>query len=319
MHSLKFLFLLVFIALSSCQSGTDPQTLRFKMIADAQQQSNDRTLREANGMVKGIAANVEQNGNTRQDMAVLMQARDILAHTQAAVGRLQGMQAAMLGRVGSENQPHSLESREIVAEILARPNATTSIDSVHHQLRVFAAYMRPLLPHMPESLGLVPEDAAHRTLASRGANEPAVYGSFYFEETTAAEALAVLAQQQAEVLRLGLEGVTEQSSKVGSGLTFHKIGPYAIAESKTVRPGETYKADLMMVTSGRAARLHMTANGDSIPVEASTGRGRVQFVVSSQLPAGQSSVQAYWDGTISFQHYGRDTTFRLRVPYTIQK
>lgn len=75
----------------------------------------------------------------------------------------------------------------------------------------------------------------------------------------------------------------------------------------------------MIVASYSGIRpLRMTVNGSEIAVKG--GWGRVEFEVPTQLPSGQNSVEAYWDGTISFREYdGHDTMFRVRVPYTIRK
>lgn len=311
--------LLLLLGVCSCKSSVDTQTLRFKMIADAQQYSNDQTLSEAKNRMQRLAADVDKNRNMPKDEAVLKQAQDILAYTKATAIQLRVVREAIISRLGSANQLNKLGNKEIVSQVLFQPDAPTSISNVHHQLRVYATYMKPLVPQLPESLGLVPEDATTHKSSSRERDDPDSYADFYFEGTTAAEALAVLAQQEAEVLHLGLEAIKQQSNKVGLIVDgFNRVGAYAIPESRVVRPGEKYKADLMMVASYSGIRpLQMTVNGSEIAVEA--GQGRVEFIVP-QLPPGRSSVEAHWDGTISFREYdGRDTAFRVRVPYTIRK
>lgn len=122
-------------------------------------------------------------------------------------------------------------------QVLFQPNASTSISSVHQQLRVYATYMKPLVPQLPESLGLVPEVVTYHKPNNGERDNPDSYAHFYFKGTTAAEALAVLAQQEAEVLQLGLEAIKQQSNKVGVIADgFNRVGACAIAESKVVRP-----------------------------------------------------------------------------------
>jgi hypothetical protein len=128
-----------------------------------------------------------------------------------------------------------------------------------------------------------------------------------------ASALAVLAQQEAEVLRLEDEVQSKLSSMVSFGhVMFDKIGAFASAESNVVGEGEAYRAELFLTASASGLQPRMTLN--SQPLKVVYGKGQVAFT-APPLPPGQSRQTAYWDGTITLRRSGRDTTFR--VPYTI--
>ncbi|GAA4006821.1 hypothetical protein GCM10022408_18330 [Hymenobacter fastidiosus] len=297
-----------------CHSGPDPRLLRLKLLADTQQHSNDRALQEAERMVQGLKWSVARNHQPARDVAVLDEGREILRRTKALSERLRRMRAAMLESLGGEYAPYDLNSRPAVTAALLTPGTALYADSLYEELRSFTTFMQPLAPGVEVTLWQLPGGMSDPILPST----PAGYRQFYFQDTPAAEVLAVLAQQEAEVLRLALAALTVQTQKIGSiDLIFFRFGAQAVPKSDTVRAGGIYAADLLLVQGYRLDRsLRMTANGDSILVD-SDGRGQVRFRVPSELPPGRSRVQAHWDGAIRARVRGEDTTFRVRVPYTI--
>ncbi|TGE20036.1 hypothetical protein [Hymenobacter elongatus] len=131
--------------------------------------------------------------------------------------------------------------------------------------------------------------------------------------------MAALAQQEAGAVRLGVEALLNERLKVGGIVdNFYRLQALAVPASSIVRAGGLYSADLLLVSGySRKQGLWMQVNGDTIPVS-SDGRGKVRFPVARQLPAGQDSLAAFWDGKVTVQitedYY---QTLRVRVPYTI--
>ncbi|MBC6699497.1 hypothetical protein [Hymenobacter sp. BT190] len=313
------LLLLVSSNLVSCSPEPDPRMLRLKLLADTQQRANDRALREAGATVKRIQANVERNRNAPRDLAVLAQARAILQRTQAVSERLRRMRAALLARLGGEYHPRELGSQQVVDDTLLPTNSPVSFDSLYAHLRAYTDYMQQLAPQTEQLPWLLPEDAVHPTIASRTPVSTADYRRFYFEDAGAAEVLAVLAQQEAEVLRLGGTILENQAQRIGCGyqIITDRIGVFASSQSNVVRAGETYRAVLMLVQHTTDARnMRMTANGRSIAVDLD-GVGRVAFPAPPALRLGMDTMRTSWDGSVTFRLVDQDTTFHIRIPYTI--
>lgn len=60
--------------------------------------------------------------------------------------------------------------------------------------------------------------------------------------------------------------------------------------------------------------MRMACDGQPFPVD-ENGYGQVEFVAPSLRGAAQP--MAVWEGSISYRYDGRNSTFRVRVPYTI--
>lgn len=313
------LVLLLSGSLVSCVSEPDPRMLRLKLLADTQQRANDRALREAGDAVKGIQANVARNRNAPRDLAVLAQARAILQRTEAVSERLRRMRAALLARLGGEYDPRELGSQRAVDDTLLPTNSPVSVDSLYAHLRAYTDYMQKLMQQTEQLPWLLPEDAVHPTITSRTPGSAADYRRFYFGDAGAAEVLAVLAQQEAEVLRMGNAALENLAQRVGCGyqIITDRVGVFASSRSSIVRAGEIYRAELLLVQHTADARnLRMTVNGQSIPLDVD-GTGRVALPTPAGLRAGIDTMQTSWEGTITYRLAEKDTTFRIRVPYTI--
>lgn len=89
------ILLLLLLGVCSCKLSVDTQSLRFKMIADAQQYSNDQTLSEAKNVIQRLAADVDKNRNMPKDEAVLKQAQDILTYSKATATQLRVVREAI--------------------------------------------------------------------------------------------------------------------------------------------------------------------------------------------------------------------------------
>ncbi|WP_345126287.1 hypothetical protein [Hymenobacter antarcticus] len=138
---------------------------------------------------------------------------------------------------------------------------------------------------------------------------------FYYGRQSVAEAVALLTQQVAAVRAYEAVALQNQAGKLGS--TWHnymiRLEAHAVPESKTVAPGELYQAELYLTDVLNGRPLSITVDGQPIRV-GPDGRGHVAF----RVPAGSPPGLAYWEGRIRAVIYGQDTTFRLRVPYTIK-
>ncbi|OWP62398.1 hypothetical protein CDA63_14515 [Hymenobacter amundsenii] len=305
------------VLITACQPTSNSHALRLQLLADTQQRTNDNMLKQGENMLLGIKAAVERDRNQPKDIVVLEQAEKILKQTKVLTSNLRNARAELGKQLSATGQ--GLSDHVPVANVLLSSATATSADSLYQQSIRFGRFIRPLIAPPAEKQRLSGPNAASTPFGQLFTTAE-TYRKFYFEDATAVEALAVLTQQEAEVLQLSNSALGDQARLLGRGYDgFYKIYAYAVAESNTVRVGEKYKANLLLLrSSGATEKLKMGANGVAVPVS-EDGRGRVEFRVARQLPPGQDSMRAFWEGTISLYVYGHDSTFRLRVPYTIRK
>ncbi|HLK98793.1 MAG TPA: hypothetical protein VK364_13560, partial [Hymenobacter sp.] len=180
----NLLFWLFIGGLSSCNSGTDPHTLRLKLLADTQQRSNDLMLNDIGELINRIQADVESHGNSPHDIALLNEADTLLVRTKATAGRIRNMQVAVLSKLGRRNYFQDLESHVLVEKVLLQAGVPTSADSLYFHLQSFTAYAKQLDPQALKSSWLLPEDAGYLTPASRLLDGPTNFRDFYFKGTT---------------------------------------------------------------------------------------------------------------------------------------
>jgi hypothetical protein len=258
-----------------------------------------------------VQARVEINRLMAADVALLRQIKEIQKQTQLTFDYTRRLREELLIRVGSHDNAQKLADASIVEEVIfGQPNGSTQADSLQQRLVAYGKFIRPFISQQVPIHGL--------GITTNGTTEPSPvsYNEFYFRDASVAEALAVLAQQEAEVVRLELAALREQSSKMGSYDSFMIMRPFAVAEANAVKEGEPYRATLLLASSIAGFPMTMMANGR--PVKVANNQGQVEFTVPVQEGRPEKT-QAYWEASITAEVRGQDTTFRLRVPYTIYK
>lgn len=131
--------------------------------------------------------------------------------------------------------------------------------------------------------------------------------------TTAVQALADLVQAEHQLLASEAAVVRQLAKLVGARTFLTAPVALATAESNVVTPGDTYRAELLLATHFPAdLRMRMTCDGHPVSVD-STGMGQVRF--RAPLRSGPAA----WTGTICLNWTGRDTTFRVHVPYRVAR
>lgn len=257
-----------------------------------------------------MQAQVERNGKPASDAAVLHQAKEIQRQTKATITYLRQLEERLLAKAGNPGQAPKLADVNIVQDaILSTDNGLAPADSLQQRLVAYSKFIGPILSQDPQQLGLASVSGTAGTAANS-------YSEFYFQDASVVEALAMLAQQEAQVLKLGLEALQKQSQKVPTSYGYTVVRPYAVAEANAVKEGEPYRATLFLSTAVAGFPLTMTANG--MPIKVKDYQGQIEFRVPVQEGRSEKT-QAYWDASITAQVAGQDTTFHLRVPYTIYK
>lgn len=293
--------------------------LKFKFIDDSLIGVNDKTSTAADGTVKGIQEAVNKNRNQAKDQAVLKQSEEIRAKTKEVVAYLRDLRDKLV--VASENQKGSTEYKNMSAEDKV---AITMIGGkknglaypLKNKLNEYASYIKGFVPNAaPLALDGREDPVVNKVVEQRNKD----FAELNFENTPLVAALAVLSQKETEVLKYEADALSEQAKKVGAEtIVFDKIGAFASAESNTVAAGTKYKAELFLTASATGLNPKMTLNNAPLQVNPD-GHGKVEFTARPGAFDKDGNAKASWTGTIRFNRGGRDTTYTVKVPYTITK
>lgn len=251
---------------------------------------NDLASRNAQHTVKGIEAAVAKNRNQPTDRALLRHAKAIQTCAEQLVETL---------RTYGDQLRRATSNKEAVP--LQHPNAAIGSESAKKQRQALAKQLA----------------AYNDTLRQSGAAEATAAPLLAptFEATTpVADALADLSRLEGEVLARQTPALKHISERVGARQwPMHPVAT-ATAESNVVAPCGTYRAQLGVVSyfSANELRMTITCNGQPISVD-HNGIGLVRFRAPSRPGP------ATWTGTIRLNSNGRDTTFKVKVPYRVAR
>ncbi len=291
--------------------------LKFKFIDDSLVGVNDKTSVAADGTVKGIEAAVVKNQNQARDKAVLQQSEEIRAKTKDMVSYLRGIRQQLLKateNTGPEMTNLSGEDKVAMTMLGGKRNGV-AYTGLKPKLNEYSVYIKQFVPDATQ-LAIDGKDDSRVTEKSQKSKN---FAELNFENTPVVAALATISQKETEVLKYEAEALSAQAQKVGAKtIVFDKIGAFASAESNTVAAGTKYKAELFLTASASSISPRMTLNGSPLSVGAD-GKGKVEFTARPGGFDASGNAKATWTGTIRFQQNGRDTTFQVKVPYTITK
>jgi gliding motility-associated protein GldM len=290
--------------------------LKFKFIDDSLLSVNDKTSVAADGTIKGIQAAVVKNQNQARDKAVLAQSEEIRQKTKDVVSYLRGVREQLLKateNTSTEITNMSGEDKVAITMLGGKKNGI-AYTTMKPKLNEYAQYMKQFVPDAAP-LALDGKEDNRVTKDQRTKN----FAELNFENTPVVAALATISQKETEILKMEADALQKQAEKVGAKtIVFDKIGAFASAESNTVAAGTKYKAELFLTASATSISPRMTLNGSPLSV-GPDGKGKVEFTARPGGFDASGNAKASWTGTIRFNQNGRDTTFTVKVPYTVTK
>ena len=291
--------------------------LKFKFIDDSLLGVNDKTSVAAEGTVKGIEAAVKKNQNQARDLNVLKQSEEIRAKTKDVVTYLRDIRQKLLKateNTGPEITNLSGEDKVAMTMLGGKKNGI-AYTGLKPKLNEYAEYIKQFVP---EATALALDAKEDKRVTEKNQKDKN-FAELNFENTPVVAALATISQKETEVLKYEAQALSAQAQKVGAKtIVFDKIGAFASAESNTVAAGTKYKAELFLTASASSIHPSMTLNGTSLQVRPD-GHGVVDFIARPGSFDASGNAKASWEGKIRFNQNGRDTTFTVKVPYTITK
>ena len=293
--------------------------LKFKFIDDSLTDVNAKTDKAADGTLKGIEEAVTKNRNQASDVAVLKKSQEIRDETQKVLDYLSDVRGKLI--TATENTKGSNDFKNMSAEDKV---AITMLGGTRNglaypmqkRLNDYSSYIKEFVP---DATALALDAKQDPRIAPNSEQKNKNFAELNFENTPVVAALAVLSQKETEVLKYQADALQAQARKVGATtIVFDRLGAFASAESNTVAAGTKYKADLFLTAGASNLRPTMTYNGSPLQV-GPDGHGKVEFTARPGSFNAEGNAKASWTGTIRMNQNGRDTTFKVMVPYTITK
>jgi gliding motility-associated protein GldM len=293
--------------------------LKFKFIDDSLTDVNGKTDKAAEGTIKGIQEAVAKNRNQATDQAVLKQSEEIRSKTKEVVAYLASVREKLITATENDkgkNEYKNMSAEDKVAITMLGGTRNGLAYPMQKTLNDYSSYIGQFVP------GTTP-------LALDAKTDPRVtdpeqknknFAELNFENTPLVAALAVLSQKETEVLKYEADALQKQAEKVGAKtIVFDKLGAFASAESNTVAAGTKYKAELFLTAAASGLKQNMTYNGSALAVDPKTNHGKIEFTARPGNFDASGNAKANWTGSIRINQNGRDTTFKVTVPYTITK
>lgn len=293
--------------------------LKFKFLDDSLFGINEKVSKDHDGAIKGIAAQVEKNRNAAKDVAILRQSEEVRARTKQMIDYLRGVRDKLVAATENtkgKNEYKNMSAEDKVAITMLGGKRDGAAYEMKNKLNEYSKYIQKVIPSATP-LALDAKDDPMVTDPDQRAKN---FAELNFENTPLVAALATLSQKETEVLKYESDALAKLSQEVGGNIiVFDKVGAFASAESNTVAAGTKYKAELFLTASATGLRPTMTLNGSPLSVDPATGKGKVEFTARPGSFDAAGNAKAQWTGTIRFKQNGRDTTFKVTVPYTITK
>jgi hypothetical protein len=253
---------------------------------------NDLAHHTAQNTLKSLAEAAAKNQNQPADLARLRCARALHAGASQLVAALR-TSGDQLRRAATGNQESGplQHLRTPIGAVLAPPAPPRQALE-----RLLAAYAQLLWQADP---------AATADPLRLPALEQA---------TPLADALADLSQLESEVLARQTHALQRLGQVIGARRWPSHPLATATAVSQVVAPGGSYRAQLGVVSyfSAKELAMRMSCNGQPVRISPQ-GVGLVSFRAPTRPGP------ATWMGTIRLHSHGRDTTFKVRVPYRVAR
>lgn len=261
-------------------------------------------------IIKEIEYAVNESGKREEDVAVLNQAKSVRGVTLKLISELDSLKNAMYEFADRNiKDDHSIER-----QMIQRGGA----EGLKDKLNNYALYLTSVTGKEFEPIAI---DPAEDPLLSNDNNQRRKsFEKFNFGgNTTTIEGMVTISQFQTEIISHETEALSYLAGQVGAkDIKFDRIVPMVVPESKYVVPGIRYKAEMFIAASSTGITPEMKVDGNDIPVDPLTGRGMVDFVVTSP-----GSYDANGLSRQTYQAYikipGADTPFVQEVEYMVAR
>ncbi len=247
---------------------------RFIYIDQTLEQQVQENTRQNNRVVQGIAATVEEKGNRASDLKVLKTAEGVRKKTDDVIQYTENLKKSIIDYTGGFDEEGRLVGARDMDKI-----ATYMIQQ--HRGDTLKAVLNGYVEFLNKTVG-----TNFSPIANDGKDDPYFknianqrnkdFKTLLFESTPTAGGLASISQLMNKVLNDESIALEKLAKSIGAkDVSFDKIVPMVLPESKLVAAGGKYKAQLFVAAASSGVTPKMWVNGKPIPVV--DGMGQIEF------------------------------------------
>jgi len=311
--NLMYLVLTAMLALQVSSSIMD----KFIFLNDSLEHSMEAAREASEAALVALKKKVEKEGNSAEGLKSIKDAEELKRKTAEIYKYIETLKKELIV-VGEGMDPHT--------HAVKNPKEETGVETLmigsnnngkgYELKKKLDDYVKFLNDKFSELLdGKKFDGLAHgNEKVKLYADDPLQKGKDFpnanFGQTPVVAAMAILTQRQSEIIRYEQEVLKKLGAgEISQALKFDKITAMASADSRVVAAGQDYVAKLFVSATSSRSGARMTANGSSVKVN-SDGIGEVKFQANGR---GKQT----WEGTITIQNKGKDTTFRHKEEYEV--
>ncbi|MBX9853766.1 MAG: gliding motility protein GldM [Cytophagaceae bacterium] len=292
---------------------------------------NRQTTEENVAVINRIKKTVADEGN--KDKAVVDRADLVHKKTEEILSKINKLREEMIVATGGYDveEGHKTykgaKEEEKVAIMMLGPTKQGKAYPLKKDLNEYASFLKQAGQNMrdPNNKVEVPGQIAfdgkdHPLFKNDPDQRNKDFGELNFANTPLVAALAVMAQQESEILKYEGEILAALAKEVGAAdLKFDQVTAMVRPTSKVVAAGTKYEAELFLTASASSITPTMTCEGRDLVVDASTKRGKVQFTVTPGAYDKDGNAKKKWKGAIKFNFRGKDTIFPVEEEYIVAR
>jgi len=306
---------------------------KFKFLDDSLQVavgSANKTNTELDGRIKKA---VKDNGGKAEDLAVLKKADDVRKQTGEILSYITALRTELIKETGGTEEDENkniigyvgAKEEQKVMEIMLGPEGSHKGKGydLQKKLNGYAQNVSnlvgpKLLPYKALALDAKDDEMFKRDKEQNKKD----FAELNFGQTPMVAALAVLSTKEAELLKLESLALENLANQVGaSNLSFDQVFAMSRATSNVVAAGTDYEAEMFIAASSSALKPTFKYGGSEVPAVNSGGVivGKVKFRASAGAYDKEGNAKKSWGGSITIKNKGKDTVFKLEVPYIVAR
>lgn len=277
---------------------------------------------------------VKDNGGKAEDLAVLAKAEKVRKLTNEMIAYMTALRTEMIETSGGVEKDEATgaiigyvgaKEEQKVVEIMVGPEGSKKGKGYELQKRL-NGYAQELSTTVgPKSLPYIPlalDAKDDKMFAKDKEQNKKDFAELNFAQTPMVAALAVISTKEAELLKLESLALEDLARQVGaSNLSFDQVFAMSRATSNVVAAGTEYEAEMFIAASSSAIRPTFQFEGREVPGAVVNGMnvGKVKFRVSAGSYDKEGNAKKSWKGTITIKNKGKDTSFKMEVPYIVAR
>ena len=304
---------------------------KFIQLDDSLMNLNNQTVEENHTVVARITKTVADEGN--KDIAVVNRANEVRKQTDDLIDYMNNLRKQMIDACegmqvedGHETYKKPAEE-EKVALLMMGPSKKGKAYELKDKINAYAAFLAKTGQNMrdPNNKVTIPSVLAHdgkdHPLFKNDPDQRSKdFAELNFVHTPLVAALAVIAQQESELLKYEAEVLAALAKEVGAAdLKFDQVYAMVRPVSKVVAAGTKYEAELFLTAAASSITPTMTYEGKEIAVDAGTKRGKVSFTATPGAYDKEGNAKKKWKGSIKFNFKGKDTIFPVEEEYIVAR